>query len=137
MATKRVSGGGNAVSADNAIQRARRYLDTAALVLKDGDFETSVSRAYYAMFYVARAVLKQKGITPKTHSGIRNQFGLRFVKTGDIPERFAGMLNDAEELRTLAEYAEERVITRGDAETILRDAEAFVERIGRLLDDPS
>lgn len=124
------------MSAEDAIQRARRYLDTAALVLEDGDFETVVSRAYYAMFYVARALLKQEGIAPKTHSGIRNQFGLHFVKTGTLPERFAGMLNDAEELRTLAEYAEERVIPRADAETTLREAEAFVERISDLLNDP-
>lgn len=47
------------------------------------------------------------------------------------------MLNDAEELRTLAEYAEERVITRDDATATLRDAEEFVERISRLLDHPS
>ena len=54
------------MSAHDALQRALRYLDTAALVLEDGDFESAVSRSYYAMFYVARAVLEQKGVTPKT-----------------------------------------------------------------------
>lgn len=38
------------MSAEDAIQRARRYLDTAALVLEEGDFESCVSRSYYAMF---------------------------------------------------------------------------------------
>jgi uncharacterized protein (UPF0332 family) len=121
------------VSTENALQRARRYLDTAALVLNDGDFESAVSRAYYAMFYVARALLEQKDITPKTHSGLRNQFGLHFVKTGDLPERFAAMLNNAEDLRNLAEYAEERIITREDAEITLREAREFVERVRELL----
>lgn len=101
------------MSAEDAIQRARRYLDTAALVLEEGDFESCVSRAYYAMFYVARALLSQEEITPKTHSGLRNQFGLHFIKTGDLPERFADMLNDAEELRALAEYYAEERVTRG------------------------
>jgi uncharacterized protein (UPF0332 family) len=108
------------MSADDAIQRAHRYLDTAVLVLEEGDFESCVSRAYYAMFYVARALLSQEGITAKTHSGLRNQFGLHFIKTGDLPKRFADRLNDAEELRALAEYAEERVITQEDAEATLR-----------------
>lgn len=122
------------MSAEDAIQRARRYLDTADLLIDEGDFESCVSRAYYAMFYVARAVLKKKGTTPKTHGGLRNQFGLYFIKTGDLPERFADMLNNAEELQAFAEYAEERVITRDDAESTLRDAEEFVERISRLLE---
>ncbi len=123
------------MSTNDAIERARRYLDTAALLIEEGDFESSVSRAYYAMFYVARALLEQDGITPKTHSGLRNQFSLRFIKTGDLPERFAAVLNDAEELRALAEYAEERVITREDAETTLRDAEAFVDPLSQRLHD--
>ena len=123
------------MSTDDAIERARRYLDTAALLIEEGDFESSVSRAYYAMFYVARALLEQDGITPKTHSGLRNQFGLHFIKTGNLPERFAAMLNDAEELRTLAEYAEERVISREDAKTTLHDAEAFVDPLSQRLHD--
>lgn len=123
------------MSTDDAIQRAHRYLDTAALLIEEGDFESSVSRAYYAMFYVARALLKQDGITPKTHSGLRNQFGLHFVKEGNLPTRFADMLNDAEELRALAEYAEERVITREDAEVTLRDANEFVDHLSDQLHD--
>ena len=121
------------MSTDDAIQRAHRYLDTATLLIEEGDFESSVSRAYYAMFYIARALLKRDGITPKTHSGLRNQFGLHFVKKGDLSTRFADMLNDAEELRALAEYAEERVITREDANTTLRDANEFVDRLNAVL----
>lgn len=123
------------MSAPDAIARAERYLRTAELLVEDGDYASSVSRSYYAMFYVARALLREKDSTPKTHSGLRNQFGLHFVKEGSLPERFAQMLNDAEELRTLAEYAEEFVITRDDAEATLRDAEEFVERASALLQD--
>lgn len=45
------------------------------------------------------------------------------------------MLNDAEELRALAEYAEERVITEEDAESTLRDADVFVDRVSEMLRD--
>ena len=121
------------MSASDAIARAKRYLRTAHLLVEDGDYASSVSRSYYAMFYVARALLREKNSSPKTHSGLRNQFGLHFVKEGPLSERFAQMLNDAEELRTLAEYAEEFVITEDDAETTLQDAEEFVERSSALL----
>jgi hypothetical protein len=117
------------------IQRARRYLDTAVLVLEEGDFESCVSRAYYAMFYVARALLRQEDVTPSTHQGLVNQFGLHFVKTERLPARFGRMFREVKELRELAEYAEERVITREDAEATLRDANAFVDRVSEMLRD--
>ncbi|RLE00840.1 MAG: hypothetical protein DRI99_07180 [Candidatus Aminicenantes bacterium] len=34
------------------MERARKYIKSAKLLLKEGDYESSVSRAYYAMFFV-------------------------------------------------------------------------------------
>ena len=124
------------MSAEDAVVRAERYLKTADMLIEDGDYESSVSRSYYA-FFVARALLRQAESEPQTHSGIRNQFGLHFVKEGPLSERFAGMLNDAEEMRTLADYAEDFVLTEDDARTTLRDAEEFVARMSGLLYDES
>jgi len=45
------------------------------------------------------------------------------------------MLNDAEEMRTLADYAEEFVLTEDDARTTIQDAEAFIEQMSDLLDE--
>lgn len=123
------------MSTEDAIARAERYLKTADMLIEDGDYESSVSRSYYAMFFVARALLRQVGSEPQTHSGIRNPFGLHFVKEGPLSERFAGMLNDAEEMRTLADYAEEFVLTKENAQVTLRDAEDFVEQMSGLLRD--
>jgi uncharacterized protein (UPF0332 family) len=125
------------MSTEDAIARAERYLKTADMLIEDGDYESSVSRSYYAMFFVARALLRQVGSDPQTHSGIRNQFGLHFVKEGPLAERFAGMLNDTEEMRTLADYAEEFVLTKRDAQATRKDAEAFVDRVSTLLNDES
>lgn len=121
------------MSASDAIARAERYLRTAELLIDDGDYASSVSRSYYAMFYVARALLQEKDSAPKTHSGLRNQFGLHFVKGGPLSEKYARMLNDAEEMRALAEYAEEFVLAAEDAQTTLGDAKRFVEKMSNLL----
>ena len=39
------------MNADAAVARARKYLKTASLALREEDYESCVSRAYYAMFY--------------------------------------------------------------------------------------
>lgn len=113
--------------------RAERYLRTADILIGEGDYASSVSRLFYAMFYVARALLKQVESPPETHSGLRNQFGLHFVKDGPLAERFARMLNDGEDMRTMADYAEDSVLTEDDARATFQDAEQFVERVTELL----
>ena len=42
---------------ESLIKRAERYLLSAKLLLKEGDYESSVSRIYYAMFFAAQAAL--------------------------------------------------------------------------------
>lgn len=123
------------MTAEDAIQRAERYLQTADLVLEDGDLETCVSRSYYAMFYVARELLQRHGSDPDTHQGTINQFGLHLVKNGPVSAQYGRAFREIRELREFAEYAEERVVTDEDAETALKDAKAFVERMSELLRD--
>ena len=92
-----------------------------------------MSRSYYAMFYVARELLKRYGVDPETHQGTINQFGLHLVKNGPLPARYGRVFREIRELREFAEYAEERVVTEEDAESALTEAKNFVERMSDLL----
>ena len=121
------------MNADAAVARARKYLKTASLAFQEEDYESCVSRAYYAMFYMTRALIRQHGIGARTHSGIINQFSLHFVKTGVLPIEMAEALSRAFNLRQLAEYADDFVIPRDEAEAALQDAENFVTHIENML----
>lgn len=125
------------MTAEDATLRAERYLKTAELVREDGDLETCGSRAYYTMFYIARELLHREDIEPNTHKGLVNQFGLHIVKNGSLSAQYGQMLREARELREFAEYAEQRVVTPEDAETALRKATDFVQKVGGLLRDES
>ncbi len=50
----------------------------------------------------------------------------RYLKTASI------LINE-EDMRTMADYAEDFVLTEDDARATLRDAEQFVERMSDLL----
>lgn len=52
------------------IQKARASLDAARLLAKQGHFDFAVSRAYYAMFYVAEALLLDEGLVFSKHSAV-------------------------------------------------------------------
>jgi uncharacterized protein (UPF0332 family) len=40
------------------VEKARRSPKSAKLLLSEGDYDFAISRAYYAMFYCAEAVLR-------------------------------------------------------------------------------
>ena len=52
---------------ESLVARARKYLRSAELLLNDGDYESSVSRSYYAMFYCVQALLLTKGLSVSSH----------------------------------------------------------------------
>ena len=71
------------------IKRAEKYLKSARILLQEGDYESSVSRTYYAMFYSVEAVLLTKGLSFSSHNGVISAFGQHFVKTGVFPKRMS------------------------------------------------
>jgi len=66
---------------DSLIKRAKRYIKSAELLLNDKDYEFSVSRTYYAMFYAAQAALLTKNLSFSSHKGVISAFGKHFIKT--------------------------------------------------------
>ena len=107
--------------ANNVIQdipelmaRAQSSL-SAARLLMDNDYLTeAVSRAYYAMFYAATALLHSEGATVAKHSAVISQVGQRFAKTGRLTPHLHRLLLDMFDERQIADYSgagfdEERV----------------------------
>jgi uncharacterized protein (UPF0332 family) len=116
------------------IEKAQRYLRSSEVLLKDGDAESSVSRAYYAMFYATEAVLLTKGFSFSSHKGVISAFGEHFVKTGVFPREMGRELNRAFEKRQIGDYEYTFVISQEEAEQMLRSGEEFVSNITRWLE---
>ncbi|RLA93522.1 MAG: hypothetical protein DRG69_06965, partial [Deltaproteobacteria bacterium] len=52
------------------IRKAEKFLTTAEHTLNIGDYDSCVSRCYYAMFFMAEAALLTKGLTASSHKGV-------------------------------------------------------------------
>ena len=59
--------------------------------LQQGFYAVAVTRAYYAMFYAATALLESQGISGSRQSGVVAAFGEHFVKTGLMQVDYAKM----------------------------------------------
>jgi len=117
--------------------RARKYLDSAALLIHADDYESAVSRAYYAMFYMVQAALLHRGLSASTHKGVISLFGEHFIKTGTFPKSVARALSVAFEKRQLGDYESCLVIERDEAEAVLESARDTVALVSRWIDDHS
>ncbi len=111
------------------MKKAEQALKAAQNLLADGLYDDSVSRAYYAVFHSARAVLKIKGIETVSHKGLISQFALHLVKAGEVEEEYGDILRQTKEDRETGDY--EPLVTFGPDEVaqLVGGAERFLEKM--------
>jgi uncharacterized protein (UPF0332 family) len=111
------------------IEKARRYLRSTELLIQDGDYDSAVSRAYYAMFYASEAALLKKEMTFSSHKAVISAFGQYFVKTGIFDKRMGRDLNVIFDERQLGDYEFNFSISEDDARHALGTAQEFVNQV--------
>ncbi len=122
---------------ETLLRKAQKYLRSAAVLLELEDFDSCASRAYFAMFYAAQALLAKDGIQPSGPQGIRTSFLQAYVATGRLPERAGLALEEGAALQELADYSQGFLVERREAEKTLQEAEAFVNSLARFMPDYS
>lgn len=60
--------------------KARRAIDAARALLDRDDLDFAAARTYYAMFYIATALLGDKGVFATKHGALHSAYGLHFAK---------------------------------------------------------
>lgn len=106
--------------------KAERYIRSARVLAEDGDLDSAASRLYYAMFYVAEALLAAKGISFSSHSAVLSAYGQHFAKTRELDPRFHRALLAAFSQRQLGDYATISGLTEDDIQGLVTDAVDFV-----------
>ncbi len=114
---------------------ANERLNAARVLLERNMLVDAVNRAYYAIFYAARAMLNVLGYDAKTHSGIVSEFGLRIVKEKLVPEKYAQILRRAFELRETSDYVIGAVFGREEVDELIKNVSDFVEMAEKFVNE--
>lgn len=115
------------------LKLASDKIEVAWLLLKNNQYRDVVSRAYYAIYYAAKAFLLYHGQDPHTHKGVDILFR-KFCFTHKRPEEsFAKMLSIMREARLNADYKEKVRITKEDAKEAIDMAKSFLKEIQTLI----
>jgi len=121
---------------ENSVNEARRgdeVLNAARHLLSYGFYNDAVSRAYYAAFHWARALLFTRGLESKTHRGVIQLLNLHFVKDGPLSTQVAEHLSRLETYRELSDYTAIAQFTETQTRAELARAEAFIAACRSLI----
>jgi len=90
------------------LAKAARSRRAAALLGEQDYLDFAASRAYYALFYVAEALLLAEDLSFSSHAALIAGFGKTFAKTQRLAPRFHRYLIDAQDIRNGATTKSER-----------------------------
>jgi uncharacterized protein (UPF0332 family) len=118
------------------LTKARTTVHSARLLLDAGDTNGAVNRAYYAMFYAARAALGAVDGTllkTKSHATIIRRFGKHIVEERGFDRSLGRMFSQTEDIRIGADY-DDGSVSKAAARRALEAAERFVAGVEAFLD---
>ena len=107
-------------------QKAKDSLRGARALVNETLYDFAVSRAYYAMFYAASAMLLSRQLSFSRHSAVIGAFGKEFIKTGVFAQQLHEWLNEASEKRSRGDYDFDANLTEAQADVQIERAKQFV-----------
>lgn len=113
------------------LERAADDAEVARVLCERGSHDAAASRAYYAMFHAAEAMLADIGQSYSSHGAVQGAFGREFCKTGHIRKDFHRWLLDAQDLRNLGDYGAMQHVAKEDAEQACERCDIFVREAQR------
>ena len=120
--------------AEALMRKARAKIRSARLLLEAGEFEDAVSRAYYAAFSAAKAVLLLLGEEPLTHAGVPFKLWTRLVEGGLLDREYARILNKLREAREEGDYTPIFTLSEEEVRELVEKADEFVKKMRELID---
>jgi uncharacterized protein (UPF0332 family) len=122
-------------NAEEELARAETCLREARTLRSAGLPFGAASRAYYAVFHGAQALLFSIGIETRSHKGLVAMLGDHFVKPGRLSAHMGRLVSRMQRDREDADYATGAVFTDQEASEMIASAEAFLSEARRLTAD--
>ena len=115
------------------LERADMSIQAAKELASGGYYDFAASRAYYAAFYAATAILLHEELEFGKHSGVIASIHQRFVKAGRLDKKHGRDLNWLFELRSVGDYGATAHVSQEDAKKAIEAAEGFLHAIRTLI----
>lgn len=113
--------------------KSREALRAADALTAVGLHNDALTRAYYAAYHAACAVLLTEGIEARSHEGTISLFGERFAKRGKLPTELGRDLHELRALREKADYGRGFQATEDDTRRDIARAHRLCDAVAAWL----
>ena len=121
------------LEAGKLLDKAEHAIRAATLLLAAGETDFAAGRAYYAMFYIAEALLREQGLSFSKHTGVHGAFGEHFAKTGRVDPKFHRWVLDAFDYRITGDYDTAPSTPPAVVQTLVAQAGEFLGEARRFI----
>jgi len=115
------------------ITRAKETLREVDILVENKLWNTAVNRMYYSCYYAVIALLVDHDIQTQTHSGVRQMFGLHFIKPGLFSKELGKFYSDIFDMRQSGDYADYIDFTDSDVIDLIQPSRELIISIERYL----
>ena len=112
---------------DLLLERAAESIKAARMLIRENLPNIAASRGYYAMFYIAEALLLNLGLAFSSHSAVIAAYGKEFARTKVLDPKFHRYLIASQDARQIGDYGVEEKISLSEAGKVLAWAEEFLQ----------
>ncbi len=109
------------------LDKALDAIEAAEMLVDSNKSDIAAGRAYYAMFYVAEALLNEKEMQFGKHSAVHAAYGEHFAKTKVLDPKYHRWLLDSFDKRLVGDYGVESGIEKDIATSMINQAREFLD----------
>lgn len=111
------------------LRKANQLLHDVDILIENELWNSTINRMYYACFHAVSALLIKNGVKVKTHMGVRQAFGLHFVKTGKVSLEFGRIFSRIYDKRQSSDYDDFIEFTKEEVEKLYPQIKEFIKTI--------
>jgi uncharacterized protein (UPF0332 family) len=115
------------------ISRAKATLDEVQLHVSNELWNTAINRLYYACYYAVIALLISQKILTQTHAGVRQMFGLHFIKNGLIDKELGKYYSDIFDKRQTGDYDDYISFSKEEVLSMIEPAKKLISSIEKMI----
>lgn len=109
------------------LDKALDTIESAELLLNHEKTDIAAGRAYYALFYIAEALLNENGLQFSKHGDVIGAYGKHFSKTKLLDQKFHRWLIEGFDTRQIGDYHVDTKIEMDTVATMINQAREFLE----------
>ena len=117
------------------LEKAIDAIEAAEVLVDHEKADIGAGRAYYAMFYVAEALLNEIGLQFGKHSAVHAAYGEHFAKTKTLNPKFHRWLLNSFDKRLAGEYGVDSGIEISITVDMIHQAREFLEAAQEYLEE--